>query len=437
MAVTNMIENAAGKKLGLPPGSTPSAAPNPYVRGPQYNNQFAQSMTDAQKSLSPNRPDDYWNPVNQVRRMEDDKPVTQSADFHRLMQIIPSPMDSYDRDKLAREAKMSISDRPGRHGENDIARMAAVQKVYDNYYNQQNAFAQSLNDAYRIAAGAHNDRASLHNAELLASEQNRSALAQGGLQAQGFAYGTDKTAESEAASRELTRRRDYIEGYDRLGPETADTLYPELAALQKVAGTQLRGSTTWEKLTQDNSTWGQGQRARVMAMAKSMGVPDQQMGAVLTRAGTDLTDKGIRDAYKATVLENQGLVKPGWGENEGVPIIDPNTAFSDADQPSQIRRLYNSPAGAAADVMAGPFGFPILTARRMLAGRQPGPDDYVVQTDQGKRIIRAGRKSPEINRFYTESQQAARAAQAANPTAPAQPAPDLYDRLYKFFSGSL
>lgn len=413
LPVTSDINKVSKTLSPAPPGNLPGAAPNPFVRGPQYNNQFAQSTTDAQASVNAGKPD-YWNPISQMQRIEDNRPVTQTADFRRLAQLLPDAPTEYELGNQLWEARVNAPSRNRRDRLDNSAGWAAQEAVRDRYRQMQDQHSQGLKDAFNLASSSLHNRAALHNEELIADAQNRANIAQTGLQAHGYAYGTDQAARTADADRILQKLRDEqvvryqnaeieqqkregaVRAFADVGPDAAASLYPDLA---KAFG-QTGGNETYEKLIRTPGSYATQRRAAFEAAAKRMGVPDEKVGQVLTRADVNLTDKGIRDAWHSILLEDQPLVRPGWGENEGTPIIDKNQPF--AEQPSRLARYYNGPLGQFTEMMATPFTIP-LQIRRAVAGRQPGPDDLVVQTNQGPQIIPNGRQYREVNRFYGES----------------------------------
>ena len=229
---------------GLPPGSGVPSAPRPYSRPPQYNNQFADSVSNAQSSVSPGRPDDYWSVEKQYQRMTANKPVTQSADFKTLMSLLPERTDGYTRENQIRSARMNAPDRVydprGNSRLDDGQRQAAMEGVRSRFAAEDAMYRQGTLGAYDAAKAMQESREGYRSTEQIAAEHDRAMLADRGLQSQSYAYQKDRDHDTEAARLGLDARTQATaaarsEWQDKAAlAEKINTPYPDIPSYTQI-----------------------------------------------------------------------------------------------------------------------------------------------------------------------------------------------------------
>jgi hypothetical protein len=193
----------AAQQAGAPYSSgRAQPAPRPGV-GRQYDDPFRGSTAAHQAAVS-DRPTDYWNPVNQLERMEQAKPVTQTADYRSLMRQMPQRTSEWERDKNIWNAKVGLAADAGRvNGSWAQGRQAAAlagagleKQMRDGYAAEDQNYAQNMISAYQQALGG---RAGVTDPQVqreTADQVARTQLGQQGLANAGYAYGYDLAADT-------------------------------------------------------------------------------------------------------------------------------------------------------------------------------------------------------------------------------------------------
>jgi hypothetical protein len=354
----------------------------------QYGNPFWGATSAAQASISPGRPADYWNPINQVSRMQRTQPVTDSADFRNLMSMMPESPNGYQHDLNMWNAQVNDWERGqmtprtpiygsgmngprqfhGYAGGGGLPTTKNQQAEMARWDRENQAYREGLLGAYQRAAGAVASRNTLAQHGEEANAALRAAAAEQGLQLAGYGRRQDIQHQEALLNNRLAGIREQGRNIDRfaqLGPDIGYGPAQQITGVGGGAGvTPAPGSAADTRM-----------RAQQAQRFVQNGYGTEADYYNLFGQGPMPSDASIGRTMASRQLGSQ-LQPDTWSNwfepptTPGVPTGGPDSI----EQPSHWAR--NLVSGLGLDAMGLPFA---------------GKNDVVVPTTRGNEILRGGR----------------------------------------------